>query len=102
MRRAYDERRRLLADGLAGAPGLLLDPPRGAFYAFPDVGALRGGRDIWALVETWLALGVAVLPGTAFGPEYVNHVRVSLATRRDDVTEAARRIAAHAAAGART
>jgi aspartate/methionine/tyrosine aminotransferase len=101
MRSAYDERRRLLAGGLAEAPGLRLDVPRGAFYAFPDVGALRGAGDIWALVDAWLALGVAVLPGTAFGPEYGNRVRVSLATRRDDVAEAARRLAAYAAAGAR-
>ena len=101
MRVAYDERRRLLADGLAGAPGLKLDPPRGAFYAFPDVGALLGGGDLWALVESWLASGVAVLPGTAFGPEYVDRVRVSLATRSDDVAEAAKRLAAWAAAGVR-
>ena len=37
-------------------------------------------------------MGVAVLPGTAFGPEYGDRVRLSLATRREDIVEAARRI----------
>ena len=69
--------------------------PRGAFYAFANVAEAKGGRDIWALVEEWLALGVAVLPGTAFGPEYGDWVRMSLATRREDIGEAARRLKEH-------
>ena len=48
-----------------------------------------------ALVEEWLELGVAVLPGTAFGPEYTNWVRLSLATRREDVVDAAVRLRQH-------
>ena len=101
MRAAYDERRRLLAAGLANAPGVKFDMPRGAFYAFPDVGGLLAGGDVWALAEAWLAMGVAALPGTAFGPGYETRMRMSLATRSEDVAEAARRIAAFAAAGAR-
>jgi len=45
----------------------------------------RAGRDIWDLIREWLELGVAVLPGTAFGSEYGDWVRISLATRREDV-----------------
>jgi aspartate/methionine/tyrosine aminotransferase len=57
---------------------------------------------VWDLMRRWLDLGVAVLPGTAFGPEYTHWVRMSLATRRDDL-EAAGRILRehHATAGAR-
>jgi len=84
-----------LMAGLAGQSGVRVPVPRGAFYAFADVSAVRAGRDLWDLVHEWLSLGVAVLPGTAFGPEYVDHVRLSLATRREDVAEAARRLREH-------
>ena len=72
--------------------------PRGAFYAFADVSAARAGRDIWDLVREWLEQGVAVLPGTAFGTEYRDWVRISLATRREDVAGAARVLREHLAA----
>jgi len=90
MRRAYQERRDVLLSGLEGQAALRVPRPRGAFYAFADVSAARVGRDIWALIEEWLGLGVAVLPGTAFGPEYADWVRISIATRGPDLAEAAR------------
>jgi len=97
MRAAYDERRRLLLAGLAG--GTVHAPePKGAFYAFANVAAARGSREPWALVEEWLGFGVAVLPGTAFGPDHADWVRLSLATRAEDVAEGARRITQHAGA----
>ena len=95
MRRAYQDRRDVLLTGLAGQPAIRVPTPRGAFYAFAHVGAALRGRDVWALVEEWLELGVAVLPGTAFGPEYAEWVRLSLATRREDVAEAAARLRHH-------
>jgi len=98
MRRAYQERRDVLLAGLAGQSAIRVPTPRGAFYAFAHVGAALGGRDVWGLVEEWLAWGVAVLPGTAFGPEHAEWVRLSLATRRDDVAEAAARLKHHYAA----
>ena len=98
MRRAYQERRDLLLAGLAGQDAVRIPVPRGAFYGFADVSAARAGRDIWDLVREWIALGVAVLPGTAFGPEYGDWVRMSLATRREDVAEAARLLREHLAA----
>jgi aspartate/methionine/tyrosine aminotransferase len=98
MRRAYQERRDALIDGLGGQDVVRVPVPRGAFYAFADVSAALAGRDIWQLVEEWLSIGVAVLPGTAFGPEYRDRVRLSLATRREDVAEAARRLRAHVGA----
>jgi len=92
MRRAYEERRDLLLAGLEGQSAIVCPKPQGAFYAFADVSAARGGRDIWDLVKEWLSLGVAVLPGTAFGAGYENWVRMSLATRSEDVAEAATRL----------
>jgi len=98
MRAAYEERRGLLLAGLAGSRAVHAPTPKGAFYAFANVAAARGPRDLWAMVDEWLAFGVAALPGTAFGPEYGDYVRLSLATRAEDVAEGARRIAKHAGA----
>ena len=95
MRRAYQERRDVLLQGLAGQSAIRVPAPRGAFYAFANVAGALNGRDIWALVDEWLEWGVAVLPGTAFGPEYREWVRLSLATRREDVAEAAFRLKHH-------
>ena len=101
MRDAYDQRRKLLIEGLSGGAAVTAPVPKGSFYAFANVAEARNGRDLWALVDEWLGFGVAVLPGTAFGPEYGDWVRLGLATRAEDVAEAARRIARHAGAGAR-
>jgi len=101
MRAAYDERRRAMLAGLSAGSTVRAPMPKGAFYAFANVAAARGGRDPWALVEEWLGFGVAVLPGTAFGPEHADWVRLSMATRAEDVAEGARRIAQVAVAGAR-
>ncbi len=101
MRAAYDERRRLLLDGLRECSAIRTPVPLGAFYAFANVREARGERDVWALVEQWLELGVAPLPGTAFGPAFGDWVRLALCTRREDVAEAAKRLAAHHAVPAR-
>jgi aspartate aminotransferase len=92
MRRSYDERRRLVVDGFTAIPGVRVPVPRGAFYAFPDVGALTASGDAWPLVERWLDRGVAVLPGAAFAAPHAGHVRVSLATKLEDLEEALRRL----------
>jgi aspartate/methionine/tyrosine aminotransferase len=89
MRRAYEERRDLLVAGLRGQSAVRVPAPKGAFYAFADVSGALAGGDVWALVEHWLSLGLAVLPGSAFGAEHADHVRMSLATRREDVSAAA-------------
>jgi aspartate aminotransferase len=102
MRRAYEERRDVLLHGLEGQGAIRVPKPRGAFYVFADVSGALAQRDIWALVDEWLAAGVAVLPGTAFGSAFRGWVRMSLATRTEDVAEAARRLhSLVAAAGAR-
>ena len=90
MRAAYEERRDALLEGLEGQTAIQVPKPQGAFYVFANVAGARGDRDVWDLVRDWLELGVAVLPGTAFGPGYDDWVRMSLATRHEDVAEAAR------------
>ena len=64
----FDERRRLLSDGLQAIAGLTLMPPEGAFYAFPDVSAY--GLDSMDLCNRLLdEVGLAVVPGVAFGDD---------------------------------
>lgn len=101
MRAAYDERRRLLLDGLRDCAAIRTPVPLGAFYAFANIREARGERDVWALIDEWLSIGVAALPGTAFGAAFGDWVRLAMCTRREDVAEAAKRLAAHHAASAR-
>lgn len=98
MREAYDRRRTLLLEGLAATSRVRVTRPTGAFYVFANVAESRGTRTLWELVDAWLAFGVASLPGTAFGPEHGDWVRLALCTRAEDVAEAGRRIAQHAGA----
>jgi aspartate aminotransferase len=100
MRSAYERRRGLLLEGLAGQEAIRLPAPQGAFYAFADVSVAKAGRDIWDLVREWLTLGVAVLPGTAFGKEYGDWVRMSLASSDGDIEGAARILRNHYAGAA--
>jgi len=94
MRRAYQDRRDALLEGLEGMPALRVPKPAGTFYVFADVSPALERRTVWDLVRDWLELGVAVLPGTAFGP-HSERVRISLATRKEDVVEATRRLRGH-------
>jgi aspartate/methionine/tyrosine aminotransferase len=94
MRRAYQERRDALLAGLEGQHAIRAIKPAGAFYVFADVSAALERRTAWDLVREWLELGVAVLPGSAFGP-HPEYVRLSLATRKDDLVEATRRLREH-------
>ena len=90
MRQAYDERRRVLVDGLRAA-GLPTFEPEGAFYAFPDVRSTGLSSEDFAqkLLEEE---HVACVPGDAFGSSGAGYVRCSYATALDQVEEAVRRI----------
>jgi len=77
-----ERRRDWLVDGLNGLPGIRSTRPDGAFYAFPDVRQIeeRAGLSTEQLAARLLeAYGVAVLPGTGFGPGGAGHLRLSFA-----------------------
>ena len=94
MRQAYDERRRVIVDGL-NAAGLPTFEPEGAFYAFPDITSTGLSSEDFAqrLLEEE---HVACVPGSAFGPSGEGYLRCSYATALDQIEEAVRRIAAFA------
>jgi aspartate aminotransferase len=92
MRRTYQRRRDAAAQVLRDSgTGFLM--PDGAFYLWIDVNdRCHGDVEEWAL-GLLRERGVAVAPGTAFGPAGQGWVRVSLATRSDDLLEGLRRLA---------
>ena len=78
MRAEFDRRRRLVEDRLAAMPGVRSAWLQGAFYAFPDVSSFGLSDD--ALADRLLSeAGVAVVPGSAFGPGGEGHLRLSYA-----------------------
>lgn len=91
----FERRRDWLVDGLNGLPGIRCPRPVGAFYAFPDVRQVeeRAGLSTEQLAALLLERhGVAVLPGTAFGPGGAGHLRLSFATSAVDLDLALERL----------
>src|SRR5215813_10181502 len=78
----YKKRRDFVVQRLRAIPGVQCAEPRGAFYAYPNVGVVIGKNGIGntlQLAERLLAEAhVAVVPGEAFGTD--RHVRISYAT----------------------
>jgi aspartate/methionine/tyrosine aminotransferase len=87
----FRARRDLVVAGLNEIPGIECLTPRGAFYAFPRVsGTGLSGKE---LADRLLAeSGVCVLAGTAFGGIGSDHVRISYANSRENLTKALGRI----------
>ena len=96
----YQQRRRLMVEGLNAVSGIRCPNPEGAFYAFADVSGLCARKGIVgsaAFCDQLLSQAhVAAVPGDAFGDDAC--VRFSFAADEARITEAARRIAAWASA----
>ncbi|MBA2569659.1 MAG: pyridoxal phosphate-dependent aminotransferase [Chloroflexi bacterium] len=92
----FRARRQLIVDGLNAIPGIRCLRPHGAFYVFPNIAGT--GADGPALADRLLNEGgVAVLSGTAFGTVGRDHLRVSYANSRENISRALERIAMVAA-----
>lgn len=92
MRCTYAERRDQ-ATALLDDLGIRYLRPHGAFYLWTDLrDRSRGDVQAWAM-DLLKQQGVAVAPGTAFGPAGEGWVRLSLATDTDLLLEGCRRIA---------
>ncbi len=90
MLESYDERRRLIVDGL-NAIGMDCFEPKGAFYAFPSI--RKSGLDEQTFCELLLReQQVAVIPGSAFGLGGEGHVRCAYAAAKPDIEEALARM----------
>jgi aspartate/methionine/tyrosine aminotransferase len=88
------EGRRLAAEGLAGLNGVRLAAPDGAFYAFIGVDGLTDSRtDTLALALRLVREhGVAVAPGSAFGPGGEGFLRLCFAQSAPLLAQAMQRL----------
>jgi aspartate aminotransferase len=92
---AFKERHDYVVERLNAMPGIDCLPTDGTFYCFPNVeGALAAidGVDNDLQLSEYLITeaGVALVPGTAFGLS--GHVRISIATSRENLEKALDRI----------
>ncbi len=90
MKREYRRRREFIVGSLNNL-GLVCHEPQGAFYAFPSVKktGLSGMDFAQKLLKQQK---VAVVPGTAFGSEFKDYVRISYASSFDNLKEALNRM----------
>ena len=95
MRTEYILLRDRIVAGLRSIPGVKVNLPEGAFYAFPDVSeiAARAGIDTTELTSRLLREGHVVgVPGEAFG--LPGHIRFSYATSYVEIDKGLDRVRA--------
>jgi aspartate/methionine/tyrosine aminotransferase len=84
---AFDERRKVIVDGLNDIPGVTCRTPGGAFYAFPNIRA--SGMDAHTLQNRLLEdAGVATIAGTSFGAYGEGYLRFSYANTVENIEAA--------------
>ena len=83
----FRERRNVIVKGLNEVNGFRCIMPMGAFYAFPNI--TETGKTSKELADYLLEKsGIAVLPGTAFGPGGEGYLRFSYASSIENIKEA--------------
>ncbi len=91
----YTRRRKVIVEGLRAIPGVSCTMPAGAFYAYPNVSGLLGGKGPKTPMELSEQLlhkaGLVTVPGEAFGTE--QHLRFSYATSMKNIENGLRRLA---------
>ena len=88
----FKRRRDVIVEGLNRLPGVSCRSPRGAFYVFPNITALR--RPSAEVAAALLAeAGVAVLGGSAFGAYGEGYLRLSYANSEANIRKALARMA---------
>ncbi|HEX5367943.1 MAG TPA: pyridoxal phosphate-dependent aminotransferase [Dehalococcoidia bacterium] len=87
MVKAFDERRRVIVDGLNALPGISCRTPAGAFYAFPNITGT--GRTAQQMQDRLLDhAGVATIAGTSFGAYGEGYLRFSYANSVENIRTA--------------
>jgi len=90
MKREYRRRREFVVDGL-NSLGLSCDKPEGAFYVFPGI-KNTGLKDMEFAQRLLKEEKVAVVPGSAFGKDFYNYIRISYASSYENLKEALSRM----------
>jgi aspartate aminotransferase len=90
----YTRRRAFVVERLRRIPGVTVQEPKGAFYAYPNVSAAMKELKIGSALEFSERLlrdaHVAVVPGEAFGTDV--HIRISYATSLAELERGLERI----------
>jgi len=91
MIKEYRERRDLLVQRLNNLPGVTCLKPEGAFYVFPNIQGT--GMDDETFAEVMLEeAGVAMLPGSNFGPDGRGYVRMCYANSPANIIKGVERM----------
>ena len=91
MLKEYQRRRDYVVDALNKIDGISCKVPKGAFYIFVNVKAL--GKTSMEVAEYLLDTAkVALVPGSAFGEQGEGYLRISYASKYEDLVEACERI----------
>lgn len=90
MKAAFKGRRERFVEGLRER-GLPCHMPEGSFYAFPRISGTGLTSEQFAM-SLLREAGVAVVPGSVFGPEGEGYIRCSYAASAGKLEEALRRI----------
>lgn len=89
-RRAYEERRDVLVDGL-NAIGWKIQKPQATMFVWAELPKPYTSSEKFTM-DLLKCAGVLVTPGAAFGPSGEGHVRIALVQDADDMREIVRRI----------
>ena len=91
MRNEFTIRRKLIFDGLNSLKGVNCNLPGGSFFIFPDVKntGMNGEEFFQKCLQD---VGVATIPGTAFGKFAVHNVRLNFATSGENISKAIEKI----------
>lgn len=93
MMRAFDNRRKIVVEGLNSLPGISCITPKGAFYAFPNIS--KTGWQAKKLANALLdEAGVALIGGPDFGVLGEGYIRLSYANSEENILRAIERIGA--------
>jgi len=88
---AYQQRRDAVVAALNAMPGVTCRTPQGAFYAFPNIQSFGLSSDDMAALILDKA-GVALLPGTSFGPHGAGYLRISYTNLLENIQRALERV----------
>jgi aspartate aminotransferase len=99
MKEAFQQRRDYVIASLDKMPGVKINHPKGAFYAFPDISSFFGKSDGDVTINNDEDLSmyllhkghVSTVNGGAFGNDHC--IRISFATSMNNLEEAMKRIA---------
>jgi aspartate aminotransferase len=90
LRAHFAARRQQVVDALAEMPGVGLAMPRGSFFAFFTVAGVADSSAF--ALELLRETGIALAPGSAFGPGGEQFLRLCFASSEATMTESLRRI----------